>query len=89
MTGVLSEDDLPGEGVEGTESGKKSATEYTAEIEALLAQVRTAAEDMDIDALDDLWKQLSQYQYEGEQQESMEKIHRAIVEFDVDFLQKV
>lgn len=39
--------------------------------------------------LGSLWKQLVQYQYEGEQQELMEKVHKAIVEFDVDFLQEV
>ncbi len=84
--GVFDEGGLPGD---GAEVGKKQATEYAAEIDALLAQVRTAAEDMDIDALDELWKQLSQYQYEGEQQELMEKVHKAVVEFDVDFLQSV
>ncbi|MBP3592968.1 MAG: response regulator [Lachnospiraceae bacterium] len=84
--GASGEGDLPGG---GAEIGKKQATEYAAEIDALLAQVRTAAEDMDIDALDELWKQLSQYQYEDEQQELMEKVHKAIVEFDVDFLQGV
>lgn len=35
------------------------------------------------------WKQLAKYQYVGEQQEFMEKVHKAIVEFDVDFLQEV
>ena len=73
----------------GCVSGKKPATDHAEEIDALLTQVRAAAEDMDIDALDELWKNLSEYQYEGEQQELMEKIHRAIVEFDVDFLQGV
>lgn len=75
--------------ITGDVSGKKKTKGNTAEIDALLAQVRMAAEDMDIDALDELWKQLSQYQYEGEQQEFMEKVHKAIVEFDVDFLQEV
>ncbi|MBP3577880.1 MAG: response regulator [Lachnospiraceae bacterium] len=89
VTGGATANDLTGEGAVGTDSGKKNAAEHSAEIEALLAQVRTAAEDMDIDALDELWKQLSQYQYDGEQQIFMEKVHKAIVEFDVDFLQQV
>ena len=89
VTGVASADDLTGEGAVGTDSGKKNAAEHSAEIEALLAQVHTAAEEMDIDTLDELWKQLSQYQYDGEQQKFMEKVHKAIVEFDVDFLQQV
>ena len=75
--------------VTGDASGEKQATDHVEEIDALLAQVHPAAEDMDIDALDELWKQLSQYQYEGEQQERMEKIHKAIVEFDVDYLQNI
>ena len=75
--------------ITGDASGEKKAEVNTAEIDALLVQVRTAAEEMDIDALDELWKQLSQYQYDGEQQIFMEKVHKAIVEFDVDFLQQV
>ncbi len=75
--------------ITGDASGEQDATENMAEISELLAQVRAAAEDMDIDALDELWRQLAQYQYNGEQQEFIEKVHKAIVEFDVDFLQNV
>ena len=75
--------------ITGEASEGKKAEGNTSEIDALLAQVHIAAEDMDIDALDELWRQLAQYQYEGEQQEFMEKVHKAIVEFDVDFLQNI
>ena len=68
---------------------RKSAADAPSEIETLLSQVRKAAEEMDIDALDSLWEQLAEYQYEGEQQKFMEKVHKAIVEFDVDFLQGI
>ena len=35
-------------------------------------------------ALDELWKQLSEYQFYGDKQELLEQIHKAIIEFDVD-----
>ncbi len=74
---------------DGAATGEKIAAKHREEIKELLAKVRTAAEEMDIDALDELWKQLSEYEFDGGQQEFMEKIHKAIVEFDVDFLQTV
>lgn len=66
----------------------KNAKEHKEEIDSLLVQVRTAAEDMDIDALDLLWKQLAEFECEGELAEFMDRIHKAIVEFDVDYLQE-
>jgi len=69
-------------------AGKKNAKEHKEEIDSLLVQVRTAAEDMDIDALDLLWKQLAEFECEGELAEFMDRIHKAIVEFDVDYLQE-
>lgn len=69
-------------------AGTKNAKEHKEEIDSLLVQVRTAAEDMDIDALDLLWKQLAEFECEGELAEFMDRIHKAIVEFDVDYLQE-
>ncbi len=66
---------------------KKNAFEHISEINALIAQIRTAAEDMDIDTLDELWKQMQEYHYDEEQKIFIEVLHKAIVEFDVDFLQ--
>lgn len=68
---------------------KKKAEDYRAEIQKLVKNINQAAEEMDIDALDEIWKQLSQYQFSGEKQEPLEQIHKAIVAFDVDYLQMV
>ena len=54
-----------------------------------LQQVKNAAEEMDIDALDQLWEQLDNYQFPEEKQEFIAQIHRAILDFDVDFLQNI
>ncbi len=67
---------------------KRLAAEYGEEIQKLVTSMNQAAEEMDIDALDEIWKQLSEYQFGEEKQELLERIHKAIVEFDVDYLQK-
>jgi chemotaxis protein histidine kinase CheA len=66
---------------------KKNAAEHLQEVNALLAEIRVAAGSMDIDALDELWKQLEEYHYDEVQQDSMKAIQKAILEFDIDFLQ--
>ena len=48
-----------------------------------------AAEEMDIDALDEIWKRFCEYQFSEEKQELLERIHKAVMEFDVDYLQGV
>ena len=71
-----------------SEEEKRSADEFQEELQELFQQMNQAAEDMDIDALDQIWSQLEEYQFREEQQEFLEQIHKAIMEFDVDFLQK-
>lgn len=73
----------------GSHTDKKSAEDYRVEIKKLVKNINQAAEEMDIDALDELWKQLSEYQFDGDKQELLEQIHKAIIEFDVDYLQGV
>ena len=68
---------------------KKMAADYGEEIQMLVKTMNQAAEEMDIDALDQIWKQLSEYQFSEEKQELLEQIHKAIMEFDVDYLQQV
>ncbi len=68
---------------------KKCAADCEEEIVELAHCMNKAAEEMDIDALDALWEQLAQYHFEEEKQDLLNKIHKAIVEFDVDFLQDV
>ena len=68
---------------------KRSSLEYQSEVDSLLQQVKNAAEKIDIDALDQLWEQLDHYQFPEEKQEFIAQIHRAILDFDVDFLQNI
>ncbi len=74
---------------DGQETAKRKAVEHEAEINGLLERICIAAEDMDIDALDELWRKLDEYEYDVQQYEFIERIHKAIVEFDVDFLQSL
>jgi len=71
------------------EADKKQADNFREEIQELVNRINTAAEEMDIDALDEIWGLLSEYQFGEEKQELLERIHKAIVEFDVDYLQEV
>ena len=66
----------------------KTAEEFQEDINQILQEIKVAAEDMDIDALDELWKQLEQYQFTEAQQPLIDEIHKAIVNFDVDYLQE-
>jgi len=68
---------------------KRQAADFREEIQSLVKSMNQAAEEMDIDALDEIWKQLSDYQFGEEKQELLEQIHKAIVAFDVDYLQRV
>jgi len=68
---------------------KPDASDHEVQITDLLSQIRKAATAMDIDELDLLWKQLDAFRYDGPVQARMEAIHRAILDFDVDFLQNI
>ncbi|MBO5372801.1 MAG: hypothetical protein J6A75_08780 [Lachnospiraceae bacterium] len=56
-------------------------TEVIAE---LLLMLREAAEDMDIDRMDNIALQLNQYQYTQEDAVKLEKISEAVARFDLD-----
>ncbi len=66
---------------------KKSADKFQQEITEILQKIKISAEDMDIDELDSLWSQLERFQFKDEQQEAVENIHKAILNFDVEYLQ--
>lgn len=70
-------------------SEKLNASENKDAINNLFADIRYAAETMDIDTLDSLWEILSSYEFTDDKKELIEKIHVAIVNFDVDFLQQI
>ena len=68
---------------------KKNADDFAEDIGQLLQAINKAAEDMDIDALDELGKELYTFCFNEDVQEKVNKIHKAIAEFDVDFLQNL
>ena len=61
----------------------------TVKWQALVDQIRKAAEDMDISALDDLAAELSGYKVLQELEEKTQNIQAAIVRFDVEYLMKI
>lgn len=61
----------------------------TVKWQALVDQIRKAAEDMDISALDDLAAELSGYKVPQELEEKTQSIQAAIVRFDVEYLMKI
>ena len=68
---------------------KKNTDDFAEDIGQLLQAINKAAEDMDIDALDALGKELDIFCFNEDVQEKVNKIHKAIAEFDVDFLQNL
>ncbi len=66
---------------------KKPAEEFKEEIAELVANIRQAAEGMDIDELDKALELLEEYEFHGMQLNNFENIRQAIVNFDVDYLQ--
>ena len=68
---------------------KKNADDFAEDISQLLQAINKAAEDMDIDALDALGKELDTFRFDADAQEKVSRIHKAIAEFDVDFLQNL
>ena len=67
---------------------KKAAAAYQEEILQIVQSIKDAAENMDIDALDELWNQLDAYQFEEAQSVLLNNIQKAILQFDVDYLQQ-
>jgi len=68
---------------------KKNADDFAEDISQLLQAINKAAEDMDIDALDALGKELDTFCFNEDIQEKVNRIHKAIAEFDIDYLQSV
>lgn len=63
-----------------------SAAEHTAEIAEIYSQIRSAAEDMDVDRLDELSEKLDGYHFEGEDAEKAESVKAMILGFEVEKL---
>ncbi len=59
------------------------------EISDIVAKIRSAAEDMDVDALDELSGRLDSYSFKGERAERAENIKAAILGFEIEKLMEV
>ncbi len=70
-------------------SGTKSASDNWEQVEEIFYRIKEAAEDLDIDALDESLVKLEEYSFEGKQLEKMELIKEAVINFDVTFLQNI
>lgn len=71
------------------ENGEKTKAEPSSpEVQELLRRLREAAEDMDIDALDEIMGRLDGYEFPSEYDEKMQKIRLAVMNFDVEYLQE-
>lgn len=70
-------------------NGTKIAAEYQDQVEEILHTIKKAAEDMDIDALDESLEKLAEFKFEGEQVEQFEQIKEAIINLDITFLQSI
>ena len=70
-------------------NGTKSAAEYQNQVEEILHTIKKAAEDMNIDALDESLEKLAEFKFEGEQVEQFEQIKEAIINLDITFLQSI
>ncbi len=68
---------------------KKSAADYQEDVHEIFKKIKLAAEDMDIDALDDLLVEMEKYHYGNEQEQMVSDIRKAIINFDVEFLQSI
>lgn len=67
-------------------SSTKNATEYQEQIEEIFYKIQEAAEDIDIDALDEALAELEEYRFEGAQAEKFEQIKEAVINLDTTFL---
>ena len=58
-------------------------------IRGLLGALKTAMEEMDIDAADDMMKSIKSYSYTGEVKEKIEELSTAVVNLDVELVSKI
>ena len=72
-----------------TKKERKNAKEYKEEIQKIFIEIKSAAEEFDIDALDGCKEQLEQYYFDGEQETFIEQIKGAIVNLDTGYLSNI
>lgn len=61
-----------------------SADEHKQEVEEIFTRIRSAAEDMDVDALDSLSAELERYAFSAEMSEKVEDIRSLILDFRIE-----
>ncbi len=70
------------------DSEKVPADPSSEEIQEIFRGLRQAANEMDIDALDEIMSRLDGYIFPAEYDEKMQQIRLAVMNFDVDYLQE-
>lgn len=65
------------------------ATEHADEIQALYSDIRAAAEDMDVDRLDDIADKLDGYVFTGDRAAEVERIKSMILNFEIEKLMEL
>ncbi len=66
--------------------GSKKGEDFEAVRDEMFARIRNAAEEMEVDELDEILAELKEYRFEGENKELFEQIQYAILNLDVEFL---
>lgn len=67
-------------------NGSRDAEQHRSEVEEILAEIRSAAEEMDVDKLDELSAKLGEYAFSADEQEKMERIRGLILDFNIEEL---
>lgn len=70
------------------DSEKIIADPTAKEIQELFSQLRDAAEEMDIDALDAIMSRIDGYAFSPEYDEKLQQIRLAVMNFDIDYLKE-
>lgn len=68
------------------DESKKNASEYGGELAEIFERIRAAAEDMDVDALDELSAALEEYRFNEEAAERIDEIRGCILNFEIERL---
>ncbi len=67
---------------------KKAGDPDSKEIKELFARLREAAQEMDIDLLDDIMKEIDGYWFGPEYEEQLQKLRLAVMNFDIEYVQE-
>ena len=68
------------------DDGKRTASDNREVIADLLKRMFAAAQEMDIDLMDSIMKELDDYSFSGEEKEKIHNLRKAVSDFDVDYI---